>query len=111
MYLQPDEAMDLIRQCAKRFPGGQMFFDLPPTILKKVAPKGIGPRTYRVPPMPFSLSVNQLRALVGRFRTSRRCTTCRCPPGWVRLQDGVSGILAFRAMKPFRGVYALLDFG
>jgi O-methyltransferase involved in polyketide biosynthesis len=41
MYLQPAEAMDLIRQCAKRFPGGRMFFDLPPTIIKKVAPKGI----------------------------------------------------------------------
>ena len=34
MYLQPDEAMALIAECAKRFPGGQMFFDLPPTILK-----------------------------------------------------------------------------
>ena len=43
MYLQPDEAMDLIRQCAKRFPGGQMFFDLPPTIIKKVAPKAFAP--------------------------------------------------------------------
>ncbi len=63
MYLQPDEAMELIRQCAKRFPGGQMFFDLPPTIVKKVAPKGMrASKHYRVPPMPFSLSINQLRA-------------------------------------------------
>lgn len=27
MYLQPDEAMGLITECAKRFPGGRMFFD------------------------------------------------------------------------------------
>ena len=31
MYLQPDEAMGLIAECAKRFPGGQMMFDLPPS--------------------------------------------------------------------------------
>ncbi len=27
MYLQPKEAMGLIAECAKRFPGWQMFFD------------------------------------------------------------------------------------
>ena len=41
MYLQPEESMSLITECAKRFPGGRMFFDLPPTILKKVAPNGL----------------------------------------------------------------------
>ncbi len=41
MYLQPQDAMGLIAQCASRFPGGQMFFDVPPTIVKKLAPKGI----------------------------------------------------------------------
>jgi O-methyltransferase involved in polyketide biosynthesis len=30
MYLQPEQALGLIAQCAKRFPGGQMLFDLPP---------------------------------------------------------------------------------
>ena len=30
MYLQPEEALGLIAECAKRFPGGQMMFDLPP---------------------------------------------------------------------------------
>ena len=41
MYLQPAEAMELIAQCAKHFPGGQMFFDLPPVMVKKLAPKGM----------------------------------------------------------------------
>ncbi|MDZ4266658.1 MAG: class I SAM-dependent methyltransferase, partial [Mycobacterium sp.] len=40
MYLQPDEAMGLITECARRFPGGQMIFDLPPVLVKKFAPKG-----------------------------------------------------------------------
>ena len=30
----------LIAQCAKRFPGGQMFFDLPPVLVKKTRPEG-----------------------------------------------------------------------
>ena len=41
MYLQPEDAMDLILQCAKRFPGGQMFFDLPPVLVWR-SPKGLG---------------------------------------------------------------------
>jgi hypothetical protein len=30
MYLAPKRAMELITQCAKRFPGGRMLFNLPP---------------------------------------------------------------------------------
>lgn len=30
MYLQPEQALGLIAQCAQTFPGGQMLFDLPP---------------------------------------------------------------------------------
>ena len=48
MYLQPEEAMGLITECAKRFPGGQMVFDLPPTLVKKFAPK----RYARHPALP-----------------------------------------------------------
>jgi O-methyltransferase involved in polyketide biosynthesis len=113
MYLQPDEAMDLIRQCAKRFPGGQMFFDLPPTILKKVAPKGIrASKTYRVPPMPFSLSINQLRALVGRMPGLKAVHDVPMPAGRGFVFEKVfPAFWHFGPMKPFRGVYALLDFG
>lgn len=113
MYLQPDEAMDLIRQCAKRFPGGQMFFDLPPTMVKKFAPKGIrASKHYRVPPMPFSLSINQLRALVGRVPGLKAVHDVPMPAG-----RGFAFGTVFPALwhlgplKPFRGVYALLDFG
>lgn len=58
MYLQPSDAMALIRACAKRFPGGQMIFDLPPSAFAPLSRRGMRTsRRYRVPPMPFTLSV------------------------------------------------------
>ena len=113
MYLQPEEALDLIRQCAKRFPGGRMFFDLPPTIIKKVAPKGIrASRTYRVPPMPFSLSINQLRELVGTVPGLKAVWDVPMPAGRGFLfKTAFPAFWQFGPMKPFRGVYALLEFG
>jgi O-methyltransferase involved in polyketide biosynthesis len=65
MYLQPDEALALIAECARRFPAGQMMFDLPPSAVAAVSRRGM--RTslrYRVPPMPFSLSVSDAANLV-----------------------------------------------
>ena len=113
MYLQPAEAMDLIRQCAKRFPGGRMFFDLPPTIIKKVAPKGIrASKHYRVPPMPFSLSINDLRALVGTVPGLKAVHDVPMPRGrGFMFKTVFPAFWAFGPMKPFRGVYALLEFG
>jgi len=112
MYLQPDEAMDLIRQCAKSFPGGRMFFDLPPTVLKKVAPKGIrASKDYRVPPMPFSLSINQLRALVGTIPGLKAVRDVPMPKGrGFVFKTLFPAFWRFGPMKPFRGVYALLEF-
>jgi O-methyltransferase involved in polyketide biosynthesis len=113
MYLQPDEAMELITQCAKRFPGGQMFFDLPPTIIKKVAPKGIrATKSYRVPPMPFSLSINQLAALVGTVPGLRAVHDIAMPRGRGFIFNKVfPAFWQFGPTKQFRGVYALLQFG
>lgn len=65
MYLQPDEALALITECARRFPGGQMMFDLPPSGFAALSRRGM--RTslrYRVPPMPFSLSASEAADLV-----------------------------------------------
>ena len=113
MYLQPDEAMALISQCAKRFPGAQMFFDLPPTIVKKVAPNGLrASKHYRVPPMPFSLSITQLRDLVGTMPGLRAVHDVPMPAGRGFFFEKVfPAIWRFGPAKPFRGVYALLDFG
>ncbi len=113
MYLQPAEAMDLIAHCARRFPGGQMFFDLPPTIVKKIAPKGLrASRRYRVPPMPFSLSINQLQDLVGSVEGLTGVQDVPMPAGrGFFFRTAFPALWRFGPMKPFRGVYALLEFG
>ncbi len=113
MYLQPNEAMELIAECAKRFPGSQMFFDLPPTIVKKVAPKGLcSSKRYRVPPMPFSLSVPQLASLANTMSGVRAVHDVPMPKG-----RGLFFGTLFPAfwncgpIKQFRGAYTLLEFG
>lgn len=113
MYLLPEQAMELITECAKRFPGGQMFFDLPPTIVKKVAPKGIrASRHYRVPPMPFSLSINELTALVDRIPGLKAVRDIPMPKGRGFIFEKVfPAFWRFGPLKPYRGVYALLEFG
>ena len=114
MYLQPPEAMGLIAQCAKRFPGGQMFFDLPPTIVKRVAGrKGLrASKHYRVPPMPFSLSPGQLANFVHTMPGVRAVHDIPMPRG----RGAFFGTLypnfwEFGPTKDFRGAYPLLEFG
>jgi len=114
MYLQPPEAMGLIAECAKRFPGGQMFFDLPPTIVKKVAGrKGLrSSKHYRVPPMPFSLSPNQLADLVNTMPGVRAVHDLPMPRGRGKFFGTLyPRFWQFGPTKAFRGAYTLLEFG
>lgn len=113
MYLQPEEAMDLITQCAKRFPEGQMFFDLPPTIVKRLAPKGLkSSKHYRVPPMPFSLSTVQLADLVNTVPGIKAVHDVPMPSGRGFLFKRLfPAIWHFGPTKRFRGAYTLLEFG
>lgn len=113
MYLQPREAMDLIIQCAKRFPGGQMFFDLPPTLVKRLAPKGMkSSRHYRVPPMPFSLSTVALADLVNTVPEIKAVHDIPMPKGRGFFFRTVwPALWHFGPTKRFRGAYTLLEFG
>ena len=82
MYLQPEEALGLIAECAKRFPGGQMMFDLPPVLFASWIRRGS--RTslrYRVPPMPFTLSPRRLQTWPTPCQASAPSTICRCCRG------------------------------
>jgi O-methyltransferase involved in polyketide biosynthesis len=113
MYLQPAEAMGLISACASRFPGGQMVFDLPPVLVKKVAPKGMrSSRRYRVPPMPFSLSSAQLADLVHTVPGIRAVQDLPMPQGrgWF-FEKVFPAFWKFKPMRNFRGAYTLLEFG
>ena len=113
MYLQPDESMGLITECAKRFPGGQMIFDLPPVLVKKFAPKGMrASRRYRVPPMPFSLTPAQLADLADTVPGIRAVHDLPMPRGRGLFFDKL--FPAFWQLKPtkqIRGAYTLLEFG
>jgi O-methyltransferase involved in polyketide biosynthesis len=110
MYLQPDQAMGLIAACAQRFAGGQMFFDLPPTIVKKVARKGLrSSRSYRVPPMPFSLSTRQLADLAHTMPGVRAVHDVPIPKGrGLFFGKAYPAFWQFGPTKRFRGGYELV---
>ena len=113
MYLQPEEALDLIAACARRFAGGQMFFDLPPTIVKRVARKGLrSSKHYRVPPMPFSLSPRQLAKLTETVPGIRAVHDLTMPKGRGLFFGSVYPALwQCRPIRAFRGAYTLVEFG
>jgi O-methyltransferase involved in polyketide biosynthesis len=114
MYLQPEQALGLIAQCAKTFPGGQMLFDLPPAWFSRVSRYG-GLRTslrYKVPPMPFSLSVGQAADLANTVPGVRTVRDLRLPPGrGVVLNAAVSFVYRARFFDQLRPCLTLLEFG
>jgi O-methyltransferase involved in polyketide biosynthesis len=113
MYLQPDEALGLIAECAKRFPGGQMMFDLPPAWFAAWARRGM--RTslrYRVPPMPFSLAVSQVANLRNTVPGIRVVHDLPMPAG----RGKVLNALMWTAQRiplldPVRPMLTLMEFG
>jgi O-methyltransferase involved in polyketide biosynthesis len=113
MYLQPDEALGLIAECAKRFPGGQMMFDLPPAWFAAWARRGM--RTslrYKVPPMPFSMSVSQAADLVNDIPGIRAVHDLPMPAGRGKVFNGlVWTVQRMPLFDPVRPVLTLLEFG
>lgn len=113
MYLAPEESMGLITQCASRFAGGQMIFDLPPVLVKMFAKKGLrSSKRYRVPPMPFSLTPNQLQDLARTVPGIRAVHDLPMPAGRGFLFGKVfPAFWQFTPTKQIRGAYTLLEFG
>jgi O-methyltransferase involved in polyketide biosynthesis len=113
MYLQPSEAMELISECAKRFPGGAMMFDLPPAWFAAWARKGM--RTslrYRVPPMPFSMSASETAKLVDVVPGVRAVHDVPLPQGRGRILNGAVWVMQrFPLFDPIRPAFTLLEFG
>jgi O-methyltransferase involved in polyketide biosynthesis len=114
MYLQPEDALGLIAQCAKRFPGGRMIFDLPPAWFSKLSRLG-GVRTslrYRVPPMPFSLSAGRAADLVNTVPGVRAVHHLAYPRGRGALLNAVvSVVYGVQFLDPLRPSLTLLEFG
>jgi O-methyltransferase involved in polyketide biosynthesis len=113
MYLQPDEALGLIGECAKRFPGGQMMFDLPPALfapwMRRGSPTSL---RYRVPPMPFTLSPSEIANLVNTVPGIRAVHDLPMVPGRGKLLNSVMWALQrVPALDNVRPVMTLLEFG
>ena len=113
MYLQPDDALGLIAECAKRFPGGQMMFDLPPAWFAAWARNGM--RTslrYKVPPMPFSLSPSQAADLVNSVPGIRAVHDMPLPAGRGKVFNSILwAAQRIPLLDPVRPVLTLLEFG
>ena len=113
MYLQPDEAMGLIAECAKRFPGGQLMFDSAPPLLAALTSRGVRTsRRYRVPPMPFSLSVGQAASLVKTVPGVRAVHDVPLPAGRGLVWNAVTwAVQRLPLFDPVRPTFTLLEFG
>lgn len=113
MYLQPAEAMSLIRACAQRFGGGQMMFDLPPSLFSWWARHGV--RTslrYKVPPMPFSLSAGEAAELADTVPGVRAVHDLPLPEGRGRVLNALLWtVQRIPLFDPVRPVWTLLEFG
>lgn len=81
MYFEPAQALDLIRDCAARFPGGRMLFDsISPFVARLVSQRRLTP-AYTTPPMPFALRPSQARALPEVLPSVAAATDVRLPRG------------------------------
>jgi O-methyltransferase involved in polyketide biosynthesis len=114
MYLDPDDALGLIADCAARFPGGQMMFDSIPHWFSRRTLKGklrLSDR-YVAPPMPFALSPDEAVALADRVTGVRAAHDVAYPPG-----RGLWKVLASPAwdrvgvLRRGRPSITLLEFG
>ncbi len=113
MYLEPDDALGLIRDCAGRFPGGQLMFDSIPHWFSRRTVKGLKlSDRYTAPPMPFALSVDEALALADRVPGVRAARDVHMPPGrglWkLAGRPGLDRLGVYRRTRPS---FTLLEFG
>jgi O-methyltransferase involved in polyketide biosynthesis len=112
MYLQPEQSLELIAECAKRFPGGQMLFDVPPRWFSIWSRLGI--RTslrYKVPTMPFSLSVAEAADLVNTVPGISAVRDVHRPHGrGLLLNTALSAVYRIPLFDPLRPNITLLEF-
>lgn len=113
MYLQPEQSLGLIAECAKRFPGGQMLFDLPPPWFAGLSRRGwLRPTlNYKVPAMPFNMTPAEAAKLV-EVPGVRAVHDIRLEPGRGVVVNGLLTVAhASKLFDPLRGVLTLLEFG
>jgi O-methyltransferase involved in polyketide biosynthesis len=113
MYLDPDDALGLIRDCAVRFPGGQMMFDSIPHWLSQRTLKGLRlSDRYTTPPMPFGLSADEGLGLADSIPGVRAARDIALPPGRVIFKVAAWPPLdRIGLLRRVRPSITLLEFG
>lgn len=113
MYLQPEEALGLIAECAMRFPGGQMMFDLPPVFFAAWLRRGSRMSLrYRAPPMPFTLSPSDIANLANTVPGVRAVHDLPMAQGRGKLLNTLMWTAQrIPLLDPVRPVITLLEFG
>jgi O-methyltransferase involved in polyketide biosynthesis len=114
MYLQPQEALALIAECAKRFPGGRMMFDLAPPWFAALACRGWlrSSRGYTLPPMPFAMTSSEAAETLGAIPGVTAVHDVRLEPGRGVIFNRLMGLMRSTSLlDPVRGVTTLLEFG
>jgi O-methyltransferase involved in polyketide biosynthesis len=113
MYLEPEDALGLIADCAARFPGGQLMFDSIPHWFSRRTLTGLRlSDRYITPAMPFAMTADEGLALAGSIDGVRTARDITLPPGrglW-RLagSSAPDRVPAFRRARPS---VTLLEFG
>ena len=114
MYLTPDDALGLIRDCAARFPGGQMMFDSVPHWFSRRTLSGLKlSDRYVAPPMPFGLTADEGVGLADSIPDVRTARDVAFPPGrgiW-KLWATWSPFDRIGFMRRIRPSITLLEFG
>jgi O-methyltransferase involved in polyketide biosynthesis len=111
MYLEPDDVLGLIRDCAARFPGGRMMFDSVPPFFSRRTMTGLKlSDRYTAPPMPFAMTRDDGMALADRVPGVRSARDITYPPG-----RGMFRLLAWPSfdrgfLSRFRPSITLLEF-
>ncbi|WP_245819867.1 class I SAM-dependent methyltransferase [Rhodococcoides yunnanense] len=82
MYFDREEALALIADCARRFPGGHFIFDSIPMWFRNRTLDGLKMSDrYTVPPMPFAFSYSEASALVNVMPGIGAVDDIVLPPG------------------------------
>ncbi|MGU3497453.1 class I SAM-dependent methyltransferase [Mycobacterium sp. C31M] len=113
MYLEPEDSLGLIADCAARFPGGQFMFDSIPHWFSRKTLTGLRlSDRYLTPAMPFALSADEALALAGTIDGVRSARDITLPPGrglW--RVAGLSALDRIGAIRRSRPSVTLLEFG
>jgi hypothetical protein len=111
---EPDDALGLIRDCAARFPCGQMMFDSVPHWFSRRTLKGLTlSDRYVAPPMPFGLTADEGVALADSVPRVRAARDVAFPPGrgiW-KLWAAWPPLDRVDVMRRIRPSISLLEFG